>query len=402
MVGTGIFALSADAARYAGPAAILSYFAAGVGTLVLASNLGHLAARHPAPGGPYVYVRDALGGTAAAVAGWQLWLGMALSASFYALGFAQYLRYFLPALPMQPAATVTVAALALLHAGSHRGAAALQNLSVAFLLLVLGGLVVVGLPRVERAFYVPVAPYGWRPVVETMPLVFTSYLGFDVVAQAGAMFVDPRRTIPRASVAAVATVTILYSGIMAVALGIIHHVDLGQSPIPLAEVARRLLGRPGGAVVAFGGLVATLSSANGVLVAAAELTRAMSADAALPRPVGRHARWVVAAVATAGTAVGPLEWLARGIGALHLLPLVLIPLAVLHEADGGPDGSRPASGRRRQLGRGHATLAVAGMAIMGFMLRQLGSDELRVAVAFTAPGLVLAAHGRRQRHDGRA
>lgn len=95
MVGAGIFSLSGDAARHAGPGAILSYVAAGAAAFVLAVNLGRLAALRPVSGGPYVYIRDALGPAAALVAGWQLWLGAGLSVSFYCLGFARYLAHLL-------------------------------------------------------------------------------------------------------------------------------------------------------------------------------------------------------------------------------------------------------------------------------------------------------------------
>src|SRR5690554_4519307 len=123
MVGAGIFSLSADAARYAGPGAILSYVIAGAGALVLAVNFGYLATIHPVSGGPYVYIRDTLGSTAAFVAGWQLWVGMGLSTSFYCLGFARYLTYFVTA-PEYLTAPACVLAVAAVNAMGPRVASA--------------------------------------------------------------------------------------------------------------------------------------------------------------------------------------------------------------------------------------------------------------------------------------
>lgn len=397
MIGAGIFSLSADAARHAGPGAIVSYALAGASALVLALNFGRLAALRPVSGGPYVYVRDALGPGAAFLAGWQLWLGMGLSGSLYALGFARYLTYFWPGAPEYVTAPACVVLVAGVNALGPKAAAALQNLSVALLLLVLGAFLLTGLGRVDPAFYAPFLPYGWSGVLDAVPLAFTSYLGFEMVAQAAGAVRDPRRTVPAAMVACVLSVTALYSAIMAVSVGVVHHVDLASSATPLAEVARRLMGRAGASAVAAGGLVATLSSANGVVLASVELGEAMAADGLLPRwlvpaggPPGRRLalrpsslRLGAAAVlvAGAGTLVGRLDWLARGVGVLHFLPFSLIPLAVLHHAARQEQAMLRGPSAWRS-----SVLPLAALAVMGFLLRRIDPADLRIAVGLTLPG----------------
>ncbi|WP_324669055.1 APC family permease [Geochorda subterranea] len=398
MVGAGIFSLSADAARYAGPGAILSYVIAGAGALVLAVNFGYLATIHPVSGGPYVYIRDTLGSTAAFVAGWQLWVGMGLSTSFYCLGFARYLTYFVTA-PEYLTAPACVLAVAAVNAMGPRVASALQNLSVAILLIVMGGFMLTGVLRVDPAFYAPLLPYGWPGVLDAVPLVFTSYLGFEMVAQAAGAIQDPRRTVPRAMVASVLAVTALYAGVMAVSVGVVHHVDLATSPTPLAEVARRLAGRGGAAAVALGGLVATLSSANGSMLASLELGGAMWADGLLPRwltggssGAGRAVGWrpssvrlgmVAIAVAIAGTWVGRLDWLARGVGVLHFLPFSVVPLALLHVL-GAPEAART----RPSEAWAARAWAVSATAVMGLLLRRIDPLDLWVAATLTLPGVL--------------
>lgn len=399
MIGAGIFSLSADAARYAGPGAIVSYVVAGAAAFVLALNFGRLAAIRPVSAGPYVYIRDALGPGPAFLAGWQLWVGMGLSASFYALGFARYLTYFWPGAPEYVTAPACVLLVAAVNALGPKAAAALQNLSVALLLFVLTGFLVTGLPRVDPAFYAPLLPYGWAGVLDAVPLVFTSYLGFEMVAQAAGAVRDPQRTVPAAMMACVLSVTALYAGIMAVSVGVVHHVDLSGSATPLAEVARRLVGHAGASAVAAGGLVATLSSANGVVLASVELGEAMAGDGLLPRwlvpPGGRPGRLLAlrpsslrlglaaVLVAMAGTLVGRLDWLARGVGVLHFLPFSLIPLALLHYTapSSGLDLRRPAVWRS-------SLLPLAALAVMGFMLRRIDPTDLWVAIALTLPGAV--------------
>ncbi|MEW6045123.1 MAG: APC family permease [Bacillota bacterium] len=401
MIGAGIFSLSADAARYAGPGAVLSYLLAGASAFILAFNFGHLAASRPVSGGPYVYIRDSLGIGAASVAGWQLWLGMALSASFYALGFARYLTYFWPGIPEWLTAPGCVLAVAGANALGHRAAAFLQNLSVALLLFVLGGFVAVGVPRVDPAFWSPFFPYGWDGVLAAVPLVFTSYLGFEMVAQAAGAIANAPRTVPAAMLTSVGVVTLLYTGIIAVSVGIVHHVDLAGSATPLAEVARRVLGRAGASAVAAAGLIATLSSANGVMLASLELGETMAADGLLPRALApapapataRHGRFrssslrlgaAALVIATLGTLVGQLEWLARGVGVLHFLPFSLIPFAVM----GRKTGARERRGQGPLLLHWGSGVPLLGLAVMGFMLRQINPVDFWVAVGLTVPGVI--------------
>ena len=403
MIGAGIFALAGEVAGATGPAAVVTYALAGLAALAQAVSFAELASSRPGSGGPYLYVRDFLGDALAAVAGWQLWTGTALSVSFYALGFARYLAYFAPGVPEWLGACACAGLLAALNAAGRGGGAALQAGSALFLIAVLGGLSALGAARVDPAFWSPFAPRGWQPVVGAVPLVFISYLGFDAVAQAASAFARPQWTVPRAMLVSVGLVTALYCAVVAVSTGVMHYLDLAQTPTPLAQVADRLVGRPGALVVAAAGLVATLSSANGALIAAAELTAVMAADGLLPArlaPSGQGrppdtrpaegsrpaplAHLVTALVACVGlalaTASGGLAWLARGTGLLHLVPFLLVPaaqVAARRRADHRPAFRAPG---------GWLSPALAGLAMLG-VLRQVTWHEVSAAVLLSLPGL---------------
>ena len=64
MIGSGIFIVSADIARYVGsPAGLLAvWLARGLMTIAGALAYGELAAMMPQAGGQYVYLREAYGG----------------------------------------------------------------------------------------------------------------------------------------------------------------------------------------------------------------------------------------------------------------------------------------------------------------------------------------------------
>ena len=390
MVGAGIFTLSGELAGAAGPAVVVTYALAGLVALGQAVAFAELAAARPGSGGPYVYVRDFVGARAAALVGWQLWSATALSASFYAVGFARYLRQLGPSLPEGLAAAGCLGVLAALTARTHKAAATwLQNLAVLLLLAVLGGLVALGWRARDPALWVPFAPHGWWPAVQGVPIAFVSFLGFDTVAQAGGVFRSPQRTVPRATLASVAAVTALYCGVVAVGTGVVHYRDLGSSAAPLADVADRLAGRIGRLAVVLAGLVATLSSANGALVAAGELAGAMARDRRAARPpaaaISPEALTALLAMAgVAGAAAGGgLGWLARGAGLMHVLPLLAMPYAQARA--------------RRRLGAslpfrvpgGPLWPALSGLGVL-WILRHVSWQELAAGLVLTLPALAAA------------
>jgi APA family basic amino acid/polyamine antiporter len=90
MIGAGVFAVFAPAARAAGGWLLVGLVVAAVVAYCNATSSARLAARHPESGGTYVYGRERLGPFWGYLAGWAFVVGKTASCAAMALTFAAY------------------------------------------------------------------------------------------------------------------------------------------------------------------------------------------------------------------------------------------------------------------------------------------------------------------------
>jgi len=111
VLGTGVIALPALAARVAGPASLIAWLALVIASIPLAATFAALGARHPDSGGVSTYARRAFGPRAAAVVGWWFYSAVPAGAPAAALFAGAYVEsafgggkatVFLTAAPIEP------------------------------------------------------------------------------------------------------------------------------------------------------------------------------------------------------------------------------------------------------------------------------------------------------------
>src|SRR6185312_1515016 len=90
MIGAGVFAAFAPAARAAGAGLLLGLAIAAVVAYCNATSSARLAALYPESGGTYVYGRRRLGSFWGYLAGWSFVVGKTASCAAMALTFASY------------------------------------------------------------------------------------------------------------------------------------------------------------------------------------------------------------------------------------------------------------------------------------------------------------------------
>src|SRR4051812_41522159 len=90
MIGAGVFAAFAPAARAAGSGLLLALAAAAVVAYCNATSSARLAAQYPASGGTYVYGRERLGPFWGYLAGWSFVVGKTASCAAMALTVGSY------------------------------------------------------------------------------------------------------------------------------------------------------------------------------------------------------------------------------------------------------------------------------------------------------------------------
>lgn len=282
MIGAGIFILPGIAARNAGPASSISYAIAGFVALLAALSLSELATGMPIAGGSYHYVNRALGGLFGAIVGWGMWTGLMFASAFYMVGFGQYLVGPIPGLDGRAFVVILgLVGLALLVGVNYYGtdqSSALQNVMIGAETAVVLVFVAVGLLFIDTANLEPFAPTGPTGIVATTGIVFVSFLGFEIIATVAGEIENPSRTIPLSMILSVVSVTLLYVLVMLVSTGVVPIDVLGESPIPVSEVAEVSMGALGVVGIAFAAVVAAISSSNSSILAASRVIYAMGRD----------------------------------------------------------------------------------------------------------------------------
>ena len=145
IIGAGIFVLTGiAAAKYAGPAIVISFILAGIACALAALCYSELAAMLPVSGSAYSYAYATMGELMAWIIGWDLVLEYALASSTVAIGWAGYLTSLLDSIGIHIPKYLSTAYLSDPVAG-------FVNLPAMLIILLLTGLLVLGI-RQSAAF----------------------------------------------------------------------------------------------------------------------------------------------------------------------------------------------------------------------------------------------------------
>ncbi|MFI9573943.1 APC family permease [Microbispora rosea] len=292
MIGAGIFAALAPAARAAGSGLLLGLAAAAVVAYCNATSSARLAARYPASGGTYVYGRERLGDFWGYLAGWAFVVGKIASCAAMALTVGSYVW---PERAHAVAVAAVVALTAVNYAGIHKSAW-LTRVIVGVVLAVLAVVVVAGLTSGAadpgRLDVGSDATAGG--VLQAAGLLFFAFAGYARIATLGEEVRDPARTIPRAIPLALGITLIVYAAVAVSALAVLGGGGLGDVVAPLAAVVREA-GHPGLApVVRAGAAVAATGSLLALILGVSRTTLAMARDRHLPPALAAvHPRFAV-------------------------------------------------------------------------------------------------------------
>ena len=255
VIGAGIFVLTGiAAAKYAGPAIVLSFVLAGLACGLAALCYSELAAMIPVSGSAYSYAYATLGELMAWIIGWDLVLEYALASSAVAIGWAGYLISFLAALGIHLPAYLTTAYLADPIAG-------FINLPAVLIILLLTGLLVLGIRlsamfnfamvliklvviivfiiagagHIQAENWADFNPFGVSGILTGAGVIFFAYIGFDAVSTAAQEAVNPQKDVPFGIIASLLICTVLYILVAGVLTGVISYQALNvAAPIALA------------------------------------------------------------------------------------------------------------------------------------------------------------------------
>ena len=311
IIGVGIFVLAGQqAAVNAGPAVVLSFIIAGIGSAAAALCYAEFAGLIPVTGSAYTYGYAVLGELAAWIIGWDLLLEYALIVGVVAIGWSGYVQALLGAagivLPVWAqgsigsgpghvfnviAAAVSLLIALLLTVRTEWGArfnttvVAIKVIGVA---LVIG----VGAFYVNTAHWHPFIPprvvdaagvthFGWHGVLAAASVVFFAVFGYDTLTTAAEEAKNPQRDLPRAVLLSLAIAMALYLAVSLVLTGMVPYASLDNAA-PVAG-AFQALGLHWVMIAISVAAVAGITSVMfAFMLAAARIAFALARDGLLP------------------------------------------------------------------------------------------------------------------------
>ncbi|MBH1937658.1 amino acid permease [Streptomyces sp. AV19] len=395
MIGAGVFAVLAPAARAAGTGLLPGLALAALVAYCNATSSARLAARYPASGGTYVYGRERLGDFWGCLAGWAFVVGKTASCAAMALTVGSY------AWPGQEHAVAVAAVVALTAAnctGVHRSVL-LTRVIVGLVLAVLAAVVVACLSSGASDAARPAggADGGFGGVLQAAGLLFFAFAGYARIATLGEEVRDPARTIPRAVPVALGIALAVYALVAVAVLTVLGPRQLADARAPLSDAVRAAGAGGLVPVVRAGAAVAALGSLLALILGVSRTVLAMARDRRLPHVLSAvHPRFkvphraelavgaVVAALAATADVRGAIGF--SSFGVLLYYAVANAAALTLTRAEGRPPRVVPVAGLAGCLALAFALPAASVL---------LGAAVLAAGAAAHGVGRVLAARSER-------
>ncbi|MCB1286849.1 MAG: amino acid permease [Mycobacterium sp.] len=358
-VGTGIFFVLSVAVPEAGPAVVVSFLIAGLAAGLAALCYAELASAVPVSGSTYSYAYTTLGEVVAMGVAACLLLEYGVSTAAVAVGWSEYLNKLLdnffghrlpqalsaapwgndfPGLINLPA-VILVALCALLLIRGASESAKVNTVMVLIKLSVLVMFSAIAFTAFDADRFAEFAPFGVAGIGVAAGTIFFSYIGLDAVSTAGDEVRDPQKSMPKAILAALVTVTAVYVLVTVAALGAQSWQGFKGQEAGLAAILDDVTGaRYWGTVLAAGAVVSIFSVTLVVLYGQTRILFAMGRDGLLPpvfakvnprtlTPVNNTV--IVSIVISILAGLVPLDYLADMVSIGTLVAFIVVSVGVM-------------------------------------------------------------------------
>ncbi len=292
IIGAGIFVLTgAAAAKYAGPAIVLSFILAGSACAFAGLCYAEFASLIPIAGSAYTYGYATLGEIVAWIIGWDLILEYAFGAATVASGWSGYMLSFLQdfgirmppqftsaygeplvqynghwehlsrikdtlasngvdaaSLPHMTAYFDLVAFLAIIavtlvliigikESANLNSAIVMIKVSIVLIFIGVTGVYFFQNPSHFTANWHPFIPpntgtfgqFGWSGIARGAAVIFFAYIGFDAVSTAAQEAINPKKDMPIGILGSLVICTILYIVVSGLLTGVVSYTALNVS-----------------------------------------------------------------------------------------------------------------------------------------------------------------------------
>lgn len=263
------------------------WIAGGVVAMLGAFVYAELAARRPAVGGQYAYLREAFHPAVGFLYGWVLLL--VIQTGGMAAVTVTFARYFLELTSWRISerllVVLTLVVLTVINCLGVKLGSRMQSVLMVLKIAAIAGLIAAGLFKVS-------SPHALlHPVLDRVP-------SFDLLTAIGAAMVpvlfafggwqttnfiaeeikDPRKNLSRALVLGVAGVIVLYVGVNFVCVRTLGPQALAETHVPATAVMRVAMGDAGARLIALGITISTLGFLSQSVLTAPRVYFAMARD----------------------------------------------------------------------------------------------------------------------------
>lgn len=386
MFSSGFFLLPGLAVTLTGPSVVLAYLLSGLLIVPAMLSQAELATAMPRAGGAYYFLDRTLGPLVGTIGGIGTWIALVLKSAFALIGMGAYIRLFVD-VPLKTVAVTFTVIFSLINILGVRESTRMMRILVILLFVILTGFLVngawtlaaAGVVNTHRNEFTPFFTNGVDGLLETVGLVFISYIGLTKVASLAEEVREPERNIPLGMALSLGSVVMFYVAGVYLMVALVGADTLSGSVTPVADAASAFVAwvppEVGTFLVVVAAMAAFASMSNTGILAASRYPLAMARDRLLPNQLSKIGRFhtpVLATVTTAGMLILAVTILdvgqvAKLASAVQLLLFGLINVAVIVMRESRIESYDP--GFKSPL---YPWMQVAGIALPLILVAEMG------------------------------
>ncbi|MFC1510186.1 amino acid permease [Candidatus Omnitrophota bacterium] len=386
MISSGIFILPGLAFARTGPAVIISYLLAGLLALIGIFSVIELSTAMPKAGGDYYFINRSLGPLIGTISGFLGWIALSLKSAFAIFGIAEIV-FLATGIKVIFSSIAICLFFIFLNIRGVKKAAKLQVYLVLGLLVLMALYIILGFSKVNVSHFVPFAPQGINSIIVTAGFIFISFGGLLKVASISEEVKNPKRNIPLGMIASVVVVTVIYTLLLVVLVGVLDSAQLSNSLTPVADSAKIFMGMPGFIAISIAALLAFITTANAGMMAASRYPLALSRDRLLPdaiSKVSKKYKTPIISIYMTGIFILlalllPLEMLVKAASTVILTSYVLTNLSVIIFRESKIQNYQPSF--KVPL---YPWLQIFGIIVFSFFIIDMGLDAIEISLSFLA------------------
>jgi amino acid transporter/mannitol/fructose-specific phosphotransferase system IIA component (Ntr-type) len=402
MISSGIFILPGLAFARTGPSVVISYFLAGILAIIGIMSIIELSTAMPKAGGDYFFINKTLGPFVGTISGFLGWFALSLKSAFAIFGISEIV-FLVTGINVFISSVVICSFFVVLNIAGVKEAAKLQVTLVIGLLILMLLYTILGLPKIDTSNFTPFTPEGVNPVFSTAGFIFISFGGLLKVASISEEVKNPQKNIPLGMITSAVAVTILYTLMLIVTVGVLDPGTFINSLTPIADSSKIIMGTPGFIAISIAALLAFITTANAGIMSASRYPLALSRDNLLPggiSKINKKSKTPAISIFITGLFIIlafllPLEILVKAASAVVLTSYVLTNISVIILRESKLKHYKPSFKTPF-----YPWLQILGIIVFSFLLVDIGLEAIEISLSFLLFSILVYIFYGRKRFEG--